>query len=664
MTFPSDILLVEGDTTPFRAPVAGQVLFYAKTNGNFYSLNSLGVETQIGAGTGSVTSVGLTSTGSTITITGTPSPITSSGTFNVDLPVIGTLTPGTYTAANITIDAYGRITVAASGSGGGGGTVTSVSVVTANGFAGSVAMAPTTPAITLSTTVTGMLYGNGTSISAATVADINAVGQLNQNTTGNAATATSATTATTATNIASGIINQIPYQSSTNSTSFIVAPSIASTFLQWNGSAFVWAPGTGGSGVTTFSGGSTGLTPASPTSGPVTLGGTLAIAYGGTGNNTPQSALTALLPVQGVGTVGQVLQSNGTFASWQTTSGSGTVTSVGIAGTNGIGTSGTNPITTSGTITLSLGNITPTSITTSGNIQSTAGNISAVGIITATAQFSGPGTGLTGFATSLGIGGNAATSTLATSATNVAGGSARQIVYQTGAGATGFIVAPGVSNTFLQWNGTSFGWATAGGGSGTVTSVGVSSTGGTITVTGTNPVTTAGTINVDLPASGVTPGTYTNSTVTVDTYGRVTSASSGAGGVSTFEKVVFQYSAVGDFTGSPVISQTSGVAPNVIDGPNCIATYTFTGHTTPIKSMTFYGQVYATNNFIVMDAMNPYGAPGSYGYVVGGGTAGSPSIITGFSSTNVLTLQSRQSDTGAANGGPGQNAYLIVLFGF
>lgn len=47
------------------------------------------------------------------------------------------------------------------------GTVTSVSVVTANGFAGSVADPTTTPAITLSTTVTGIVKGNGTALSAA-----------------------------------------------------------------------------------------------------------------------------------------------------------------------------------------------------------------------------------------------------------------------------------------------------------------------------------------------------------------------------------------------------------------------------------------------------------------------------------------------------------------
>lgn len=63
-------------------------------------------------------------------------------------------------------ESTGRLLVdSASGS----GTVTSVSVVTANGFAGSVATATTTPAITLSTTLTTpVLAGNGTALIAAT----------------------------------------------------------------------------------------------------------------------------------------------------------------------------------------------------------------------------------------------------------------------------------------------------------------------------------------------------------------------------------------------------------------------------------------------------------------------------------------------------------------
>lgn len=51
----------------------------------------------------------------------------------------------------------------------GGGTVTAVSVVTANGLAGS-SSGGATPALTLSTTVTGVVKGNGTALSAAAAA--------------------------------------------------------------------------------------------------------------------------------------------------------------------------------------------------------------------------------------------------------------------------------------------------------------------------------------------------------------------------------------------------------------------------------------------------------------------------------------------------------------
>lgn len=104
---------------------------------------------------------------------------------------------------------------------GGSGTVTSVSVVSANGFAGTVATATTTPAITLTTTITGVLKGNGTAISAATAGTDYSAGTaalatgilksttttgaltiavagdfptLNQNTTGSAATLTTTRT--------------------------------------------------------------------------------------------------------------------------------------------------------------------------------------------------------------------------------------------------------------------------------------------------------------------------------------------------------------------------------------------------------------------------------------------------------------------------------------
>lgn len=63
--------------------------------------------------------------------------------------------------------ATGRLLVSAIGVG--AGTVTDVSVVSANGFAGTVATSTTTPAITLTTTVNApVLAGNGTAIAAAT----------------------------------------------------------------------------------------------------------------------------------------------------------------------------------------------------------------------------------------------------------------------------------------------------------------------------------------------------------------------------------------------------------------------------------------------------------------------------------------------------------------
>ena len=113
------------------------------------------------------------------------------------------------------------------------------------------------------------------------------------------------------------------------------------------------------------------------------------------------------------------------------------------------------------------GSTTQVQFNSSGALAGSA-NLTFNGTTLTSAGFAGPGTGLTGTASGLSIGGNAATATSATSATtattatNVAGGVANQLPYQTGAGATSFITAPTVASTSLTWNGSAFTWATAG----------------------------------------------------------------------------------------------------------------------------------------------------------------------------------------------------------
>lgn len=109
---------------------------------------------------GTVTSVSGAGTVNGLTLTGT---VTSSGSLTLGGTLSGiansALTNSSITINGSAISLGGSVSV---------GTVTSVSVVTANGFAGTVANATTTPAITLTTSVTGMVKGNGTALSAAT----------------------------------------------------------------------------------------------------------------------------------------------------------------------------------------------------------------------------------------------------------------------------------------------------------------------------------------------------------------------------------------------------------------------------------------------------------------------------------------------------------------
>lgn len=151
----------------------------------------------------------------------------------------------------------GVVTLLAS-SGGASGTVSTVSVVSANGLAGTVANATTTPAITLSTTITGVLKGNGSAISAA--------------------------------------VSGTDYAPATSGTSILYGNGAGGFSNVAIGTGVSFAGGTlsatGAGGTVTsvgVSGGTTGLTTSGgpiTTSGTITLAGTLAVANGGTGQTS------------------------------------------------------------------------------------------------------------------------------------------------------------------------------------------------------------------------------------------------------------------------------------------------------------------------------------------------------------------------------------------
>jgi hypothetical protein len=225
-------------------------------------------------------------------------------------------------------------------------------------------------------------------------------------------------------------------------------------------------------------------------------------------------------------------------AQGQATSVTNTAISIANTQVTGLGTLSTQ---NASSVAITGGTINGTTI---GATTASTGAFTTLGgtTITASTQFSGAGTGLTGTATSLSIGGNAATATSATSATtttNLAGGLAGSLPYQSAVGATTFLAA-GSNGQVLTLAGGVPSWAA--GASGTVTSVsgtgtvsGISLSG---TVTSSGSLTLGGSLDLSSPpvigntlAAAITGTTITATTSFVGS--NFNAAGSGGGSLKT-----------------------------------------------------------------------------------------------------------------------------------
>ena len=172
--------------------------------------------------------------------------------------------------------------------------------------------------------------------------------------------------------------------------------------------AITWAQFSGaGSGVSSITFGSTGLTPATATNGAITVAGTLAVANGGTGQTTAGAAFNALSPITttgdliigngtnsstrlGIGANGYLLTSNGTTASWVAAPAGGVTSFAG--GTTGLtpASATTGAISLSGTLVVSNGGTGATTL---------AGYLYGNGTSAVTASTTIPNTAITGLGT-------------------------------------------------------------------------------------------------------------------------------------------------------------------------------------------------------------------------------------------------------------------------
>ena len=122
----------------------------------------------------------------------------------------------------------------------------------------------------------------------------------------------------------------------------------------------------------------------------------------------------------------------------------------------------------------------------------------------------------------------------ATTATNIAGGAANRVVFQSGASTTSFVTAPVTIGTVLGWTGTVFDWVSA-----PAASTATNLAGGTAGVVpfqsgvSTTSFTAVGTAGYSLTSQGVGTPTWSQVSLTAGVIGTLPIANGGTGTTST-----------------------------------------------------------------------------------------------------------------------------------